>query len=45
MPDGSESAFGVMQMIDNGDGDDKIIVCQRSCVNHYNNIEDYPNIF
>ncbi len=39
--------LGVMQMIDNGDGDDKIIAvaAKDPSVNHYNNIEELPKHF
>jgi inorganic pyrophosphatase len=39
--------MGVMQMIDSGDADDKIIaVCATDpSVNHYNNIEELPKHF
>lgn len=38
--------MGVMQMIDSGDGDDKIIaVAAKTSVNHYNNIEELPKHF
>jgi inorganic pyrophosphatase len=39
--------LGVMQMIDNGDGDDKIIAvaAKDPGVNHYNNIEELPKHF
>src|SRR6195952_2795978 len=39
--------LGVMQMIDNGDGDDKIIAVAATDpgVNHYNNIEELPKHF
>jgi inorganic pyrophosphatase len=38
---------GVMQMIDNGDGDDKIIAVAANDpgVNHYNNMEELPPHF
>ncbi len=38
---------GVMQMIDSGDGDDKIIAVAVNdpSVNHYNNIEELPKHF
>ena len=39
--------IGVMQMIDNGDGDDKIIAVAANdpSVKHYNNIEEIPPHF
>lgn len=39
--------IGVMQMMDSGDADDKIISVANndSAVNHYNNIEELPSIF
>ncbi len=39
--------MGVMQMIDNGEGDDKIIAVAANdpSVNHYNNIEEMPKHF
>ena len=39
--------LGVMQMIDNGDGDDKIIAvaAKDPGVNHYNNIEELAQTF
>jgi inorganic pyrophosphatase len=39
--------LGVMQMIDGGDGDDKIIAVSANDpgVNHYNNIEELPKHF
>lgn len=39
--------IGVMQMIDSGDGDDKIIAVAANdpSVNHYNNIEEIPQHF
>jgi inorganic pyrophosphatase len=39
--------IGVMQMIDNGDSDDKIIAVAANdpSVNHYNNIEELPKHF
>ena len=39
--------IGVMQMIDNGDADDKIISVANHdpAVNHYNNIEELPQHF
>ena len=39
--------MGVMQMIDSGDADDKIIAVAATDpgVNHYNNIEELPNPF
>ncbi len=39
--------IGVMQMIDNGDADDKIIAvaAHDPSVNHYNNIEELPRHF
>lgn len=38
---------GVMQMVDNGDADDKIIAVAANdpSVNHYNNIEELPKHF
>ena len=40
-------AVGVMQMIDGGDADDKIIAVAANDpgVNHYNNIEELPKHF
>lgn len=39
--------IGVMQMIDNGDADDKIIAVANTdpSVNHYNNVEEMPRHF
>jgi len=39
--------IGVMQMVDNGDSDDKIIAVANTdpSVNHYNNIEELPKHF
>jgi inorganic pyrophosphatase len=39
--------IGVMQMIDSGDADDKIIAVAQNdpSVNHYNNIEEIPPHF
>lgn len=39
--------IGVMQMVDSGDADDKIIAVAANdpSVNHYNNIEELPNHF
>jgi inorganic pyrophosphatase len=39
--------MGVMQMIDSGDADDKIIAvaAKDPSVNHYNNIEELPKHF
>ena len=39
--------IGVMQMIDNGDADDKIIAvaAKDQAVNHYNNLEELPEHF
>ncbi len=39
--------MGVMQMIDSGDADDKIIAVASTdpSVNHYNNIEEFPKHF
>ena len=39
--------IGVMQMIDSGDSDDKIIAvaAKDPSVNHYNNIEELPSHF
>ena len=39
--------MGVMQMVDNGDSDDKIIAvaAHDPSVNHYNNLEELPKHF
>ena len=39
--------MGVMQMVDSGDADDKIIAvaAKDPSVNHYNNIEELPKHF
>jgi inorganic pyrophosphatase len=43
----SAKVVGVMQMIDGGDADDKIIAVAANdpTVNHYNNIEELPKHF
>ena len=43
----SAKVIGVMQMIDSGDADDKIIAVAANdpSVNHYNNIEELPKHF